>query len=364
MANRHLSRSVVLQSLFEWDFRGFAENGVGPAGSASGTTVAAIEDATSIIARNAKEFAPGVGDISFIEELMANILAKRAELDLVIEKAAPDWPIDKISIVDRNILRIGLYELIFADRKEVPAKVAINESIELAKTFGGENSSKFVNGVLGSVYKELGEPGKDDIAPKKRAKIEDVPYEKMPIQNLGGAVVFSRDGGKGGKDEKGGNKSGDIYLAFVHDIFGHWTLSKGKIAEGIPVREGTVAKVKEEMGLDIVITEDLGSNEYIASDPEKGKLRKQVHYYLAESPFVDIKLADKPGLDDAKWFKLADILELNFYNDILPIVTKAITILAASQSTAGINTESTAKLAEDSAEKPVAKSTAEKNAKK
>jgi N utilization substance protein B len=227
---------VVLQSLFEWDFRGFAENGVGPAGSASGTTVAAVEDAKSIIARNAKEFAPGVGDISFIEELMANILAKRTELDLVIEKAAPDWPIDKISIVDRNILRIGLYELIFADRKEVPAKVAINESIELAKTFGGENSSKFVNGVLGSVYKELGEPGKDDIAPKKRAKIEDVPYEKMPIQNLGGAVVFSRDGDA-------------IYLAFVHDIFGHWTLSKGKIAEGIPVREGTVAKVKEEMVL-------------------------------------------------------------------------------------------------------------------
>jgi N utilization substance protein B len=332
MANRHLSRSVVLQSLFEWDFRGFAENGVGPAGSASGISVAAIEDAKSIIARNAKEFAPGVGDISFIEELMANILAKRAELDLVIEKAAPDWPIDKISIVDRNILRIGLYELIFADRKEVPAKVAINEAIELAKTFGGENSSKFVNGVLGSVYKELGEPGKDDIAPKKRVKIEDVPYEKMPIQNLGGAVVFARGGGKGGKGgEKNSSASGDIYLAFVHDIFGHWTLSKGKIAEGVDVRLGTVAKVKEEMGLDIVITEDLGNNEYIASDPEKGKLRKQVHYYLAESPFVDIKLADKPGLDDAKWFKLADILELNFYNDILPIVTKAITILAAKK---------------------------------
>lgn len=312
MANRHLSRSVVLQSLFEWDFRGFAET-------------AALPDAAAIVARNAKEFAPGVTDVSFIEELMANILSKRTELDLVIEKAAPDWPIDKISIVDRNILRIGLYELIFADRKEVPAKVAINESIELAKTFGGENSGKFVNGVLGSVYKELGEPGKDDVAPKKRTKIEDVPYEKMPIQNLGGAVVFAREGKKGAKD-------GDIYLAFVHDIFGHWTLSKGKIPEGVDVREGTVAKVKEEMGLDIVIKEDLGNNEYIASDPEKGKLRKQVHYYLAESPFADIKLADKPGLDDAKWFKLADILELNFYNDILPIVTKAITILAADTS--------------------------------
>ncbi len=300
MANRHLSRSVVIQSLFEWDFRGCKDSEV-----------------KAIVERNAKEFAPGMGDVSFIEDLMTNILSKRKEVDLIIEKAAPDWPIDKISVVDRNILRLGLYELIFADREEVPAKVAINEAIELAKTFGGDNSGKFVNGVLGSVYKELGEPGKDAEPKKKRVKIADVPYEHMPIQRLGGAVVYAHDGTKGG----------DIYLAFVHDIFGHWTLSKGKIPDEIEVKEGTIAKVKEEINLDIKIVEDLGSNEYIASDPEKGKIRKQVHYFLAESPFIDIKLAEKPGLDDARWFKLADILELNFYNDILPIVTKAITFL-------------------------------------
>jgi N utilization substance protein B len=295
MANRHLSRSVVLQTLFEWDFRGRHN-----------------EDIKETIARISKEFAPGMSDFSFVQELIKNILAKVNDLDDVITKAAPDWPLDKISVIDRNILRIGLYELLFANREEVPAKVAINEAIELAKSFGGENSGKFVNGVLGSVYKELGEPGKDSVSTKKK-KIADVPYEQMPIQNLGGAVVYAKH-------------EGDIYLAFVHDIFGHWTLSKGKIPEG-NVRDGTVNKVKEEMGLDIKIIEDLGNNEYIASDPELGKIRKQVHYYLAESKFENIKLADKPGLDDAKWFKLADILELNFYNDILPIVTKAITIL-------------------------------------
>lgn len=314
MANRHLSRSVVIQSLFEWDFRG--QKG------------AEVKD---IVSRNAAEFAPGMGDVSFIEELMKNILSKQKELDLIIEKAAPDWPIDKISVVDRNILRLGLYELIFADRTQVPAKVAINEAIELAKTFGGDNSGKFVNGVLGSVYKELGEPGKDAEPKKKRIKIADVPYEDMPIQRLGGAVVYARDNGKGKKSKLGGRDSagptGEIYLAFVHDIFGHWTLSKGKIPEEIDVREGTVAKVKEEMGLDVKIIEDLGNNEYIASDPEKGKIRKQVHYFLAESDFTDIKLAEKPGLDDGRWFKLSDILELNFYNDILPIVTKAIMLL-------------------------------------
>lgn len=295
MANRHLSRSVVLQALFEWDFRGCHDDLI-----------------KEIVTRISKEFASGMGDYSFIDDLVKNVLSKKQDLDNIIIKAAPDWPLDKISIIDRNILRIGLYELIFSDRSEVPAKVAINEAIELAKSFGGENSGKFVNGVLGSVYKELGEPGKDT-APKKKKKIEDIPYEQMPIQNLGGAVVYAKDG-----DE--------IYMAFVHDVFGHWTLSKGKIPEG-DIKAGTVAKVKEEMGLDIEITDDLGSNEYIASDPEKGKIRKQVHYFLAKSEFTNIKLADKPGLDDGKWFKIADILELNFYDDIVGIVTKAITIL-------------------------------------
>jgi N utilization substance protein B len=299
MANRHLSRSVVLQSLFEWDFRERHD-----------------EDIKEIITRIAKEFAPGMGDFSFINELATNILSKRSDLDKIIEKAAPDWPLDKISIIDRNVLRMGLYELLFADRDEVPAKVAINEAIELAKSFGGENSGKFVNGVLGSVYKELGEPGKDS-APKKKKKIEDIPYEQMPIQNLGGAVVYAEH-------------DGDIYMAFVHDIFGHWTLSKGKIPEG-DIRQGTVAKVKEEMGIDVEIREDLGNNEYIASDPELGKIRKQVHYFLAESKFDELHIAQKPGLDDAKWFRLADILELNFYNDIVPIVTKAITILSSKK---------------------------------
>jgi N utilization substance protein B len=168
MANRHLSRSVVLQSLFEWDSRGQKDN--------------EIED---IIKRNVQEFAPGVADITFIDSLTKGILAKKTDLAEVIEKAAPEWPLDKISPVDRNVLRLGLYELLFADREEVPAKVAINESIELAKTFGGETSGRFVNGVLGAVYKELGEPGKD-AEPIKKKKIEDIPYEKMPIQHLRG----------------------------------------------------------------------------------------------------------------------------------------------------------------------------------
>ena len=303
MANRHLSRSIVLQSLFEWDF--------------SGEEVK--HDIKEILNRNASEFAPGMSDIEFMRSLFENIISKRPDLDLIIEKAAPDWPIDKISVVDRNILRVGLYELLFANRDEVPAKVAINEAIELAKSYGGENSGKFVNGVLGSVYKEIGEPGKDATPKKKKVKIPDIPYEKMPIQKLGGAVVFARN-------------EGEIYLALVHDVFGHWTLSKGKIPADVDVKEGTVFKIKEEMGLDITIGEVLGNNEYIAADPELGKLRKQVSYFLAESKFDPIKLGTTGGLDDARWFRLADILELNFYNDMLPIITKAINLLSGEKT--------------------------------
>lgn len=295
MANRHLSRSVVLQTLFEWDIR----NLVGDA-------------AREALARNAVEFASGAADLPFMEELMLGVIARRNDLDLVIEKAAPEWPIARIAPVDRNVLRLGLYELLFSDRDKVPAKVAINEAIELAKSFGGENTGRFVNGVLGAVYKELGEPGKDEVGKKKK----DVPYDQMPVQRLGGAVVYAKVGGQ-------------LYLALVHDIFGHWTLSKGKIGDAPEIadettEEGTIREIKEELGLDIELKEKLGENEYVASDPMTGKKRKHVTYFLAESPFTEVKLEQKGGLDDARWFRLQDALELNFYEDMFPIIQKAV----------------------------------------
>jgi N utilization substance protein B len=270
----------------------------------------------TVLDRNIEEFAPNKTDRPFMEKLLDGILGKQSELDLVIEKAAPEWPIDRISPVDRNILRLGLFELLFADRAEVPAKVAINEAIELAKQFGGENSSRFVNGVLGAVYKEIGEPGKEEIGKKKK---KDIPFHEMPIERLAGAVVYAEDGGQ-------------MYFALVHDIFGHWTLSKGKIEEGEEVEAGAMRALKSELGLDVTVESPLGMNEYVASHPEKGKVRKQVHYYLAASPYTEIVLEQKGGLDDGRWFKVADILDLNFYEDILPIVTKAVTMLVGRRS--------------------------------
>lgn len=289
MANRHLARSVVLQTLFEWD-----------------STHADDSDVDGILARNVDEFGGENADKSFMEALLSGIVAKRKDLDLVIEKAAPDWPLDKIAPVDRNILRIGLYELLFSDRAQVPAKVAINEAIELAKVFGGESSGRFVNGVLGAVYKELGEPGKDEKGKRDRVRREDLPLEK-----LGGAIVYAEH-------------EGQYYLALVHDVFGRWTLSKGHIEQDPSPTEGVARVVKDELGLIGRVEDMVGENEYVASHPEKGKIRKHVWFFLVHSEFETLTLKKSGGLDDAKWFRLPDILDLNFYDDMLPIVTAAV----------------------------------------
>ena len=156
MASRHLSRSVAMQSLYEWDFRGRKK-----------------ESLDEIVERNIKEFAAGMEDTTFIHDLIDGVIGRIDELDKIIEKAAPQWPLEQIAVVDRNVLRLGLYELLFGKREEVPPKVAINEAIELAKSFGGESSGKFVNGVLGTVYREIGEPGKDDAPPAKETKEQE-----------------------------------------------------------------------------------------------------------------------------------------------------------------------------------------------
>lgn len=142
MSSRHLARQVILQSLYEWDSRSRKDS------------------FDELAQRNLQEFARGensAGNAEFVKELSRGIMSKRQELDRLIGQAAPQWPVDKIATVDRNILRLGIYELLFSDPKVVPPKVAINEAVELAKTFGSASSPRFVNGVLGTILRELEE---------------------------------------------------------------------------------------------------------------------------------------------------------------------------------------------------------------
>lgn len=167
MASRHLARSIAMQSLFEWDF-----NGKDP------------KQLALVLDRNKKEFGPGLDEeYEFIDRLVQGVVENLEKIDVIIEKAAPAWPIAQITAVDRAVLRLGLYELLFGTREEVPPKVAINEAIELAKAFGGESSGKFVNGVLGTVYREIGEPGKEypthDELEKQREEEKEI--ERIPV---------------------------------------------------------------------------------------------------------------------------------------------------------------------------------------
>ncbi len=295
MSHRHVSRSLCIQALFVWDFNGYHNDTL-----------------PEIIGYIMREFGAGIDDATFVEEIIQGVVAKRPLLDEIIQKAAPEWPIEKIGLVDRNVLRLGLYELLFGNQKEVPPKVALNEAIELGKIFGGEKTGKFINGVLGAVYKEMGEPGKEQIS-KKQKFANTVNPDEIPIEEKGGAIVFSR-----GAD-------GVIRFAMVHDVFGYWTLSKGGIEIGETVEEGTIREVKEEIGLDITLVEKLGENEYLAHHPEKGKIRKHVHYFLAESPYQDLVLTQESGgLDQAKWFELSEVSELMMYDDVTKLMATAI----------------------------------------
>jgi transcription antitermination protein NusB len=156
MANRHLLRSIALQSLYEWDFKEKRKDSM-----------------DAIMAHNIQEFGPGAEDVSFVHYITTGVLKNQAKIDQLIEKCAPEWPLEQVTVVDRNVLRLGIFELVFGNYEEVPPKVAINEAIELAKTYGGESSGRFVNGVLGTIYREMGEPMKEDKMMK-----EDVPSKE------------------------------------------------------------------------------------------------------------------------------------------------------------------------------------------
>lgn len=292
MSTRHIARTLALQTLFELDMKGDL-----------GLSLDIIDP---IILRITDEFGEGIKETAFSKNIIVNALSRRITIDDIITRAAPDWPLEKIGVVDRNILRIGLTELLFGDRAQVPPKVAIDEAIELAKSFGGETSGRFVNGVLGAIYKEMGEPEKTQTTKTKKEHLESGKKEF-----LAGAVVCSRH------DRK-------LFVGLVHDVFGYWTLPKGHIVEGEVEEEGVVRELKKEIGAIVRVIEKLGENQYIANKPEQGKVVKHVSYYLTFSDYSPLILEKKGGLDDAQWFDSKEVLALRIYDDIKPLLEKAL----------------------------------------
>jgi N utilization substance protein B len=293
--NRHLARGIALQILFELDMNENLNKNK--------------EALNKIIERHTSEFADGSDD-GFILNLIETVEERLATIDDIISKAAPEWPLDKINMLDKNILRIGLAELLF-NSENVPPKVAIDEAIELAKNYSSGTSHKFVNGVLGTIYKEMGEPRKEEVSQKK-TNLETI--------NLAGGLVYSMHEGK-------------VFIAFVRDIFKHWTLPKGRLLDDEDIMVGALRKIKEEIGASVVIKDKLQENTYIANAKKKEdlteeeklqpaeKVKKHVTYFLAEAKHEPLHLEkENSGLLEAKWFSLDQIAELKVYDDIKPIL--------------------------------------------
>lgn len=140
MSNRHLARTIALQTLFAWDFNGKNDQ----------NTEALMHD-------NFVNFAPNFDDGGFVSALVKGVADNLAAIDVLIVRYATEWPLDQITTIDRNVLRLGIYELVYT---EIPPRVAINEAIEVAKSFGGDASGKFINGVLGAIYNDWPEEEK------------------------------------------------------------------------------------------------------------------------------------------------------------------------------------------------------------
>ncbi|MDD5551899.1 MAG: transcription antitermination factor NusB [Candidatus Pacebacteria bacterium] len=277
MAYRHLSRSIAMQSLYEWDFLRLKTDSL-----------------KEITDRNVKEFAPGMDDVDFAKKIVKGVIDHLSEIDKIIEKCAPQWPLPQINIIDRNVLRIGIYELLFSNKEEVPPKVAINEAIELAKNFSGETSGKFVNGVLGTIYKEVEE-------------VESQTEKNQEI--LGGGAVFRK------KDDK-------CQIALVLDVFNHWTFPKGHIEKGEKLEEAALREVKEETGLkNLKIIKNLGERTY------KEGTRKVTDFLIQADEKEELECEKSSGIKDVKWFSLEEIPSLKQYKGVRKTMEEVIDYL-------------------------------------
>lgn len=238
-------------------------------------------------------------DRAFSKTLVRGICAKREEIDRVIERAAPQWPLVKIALIDRNILRIGLYELLFGAAASVPPKVALNEAIELAKTFGNDSSGRFVNGVLGSVYRELGSPRKDE-APKTGKKY------------FAGIVVCAPVGSS-------------MYVALVKDAFGTWTLPKTQYISGELSDAAARSAAAESLGLpEVFLKAPLSEHEYEAHEPGVGNVIRRVAYFLACSKKTALHVGEGKSALAAEWFEEGSLHELDLYEDLRDIIESGI----------------------------------------
>jgi transcription antitermination protein NusB len=294
MSNRHLARTVALQSLFQWDFMGQGQ------------------DVQDLVKRNWMEFGPDYDDGGFAHNLVAGVITNQKAIDELIVKYAPEWPLEQITNVDRNVLRLGIFELKFDPA--IPPKVAINDAIELAKSFGGEASGKFVNGVLGSIYRDMVAAG--ETKPDATATAPAMGQHQTSV----GGVVYRRC------------TDGTYQFAVIKDATGRWTFSKGKIDGNENMGEAAKREVMEEMGIgEPIVGPKVGEINITVNEPGKPPRPKTVHYFLMETTCDKIHAEDAPELQDAAWFSTQETWENLGYENARGIFRKALHLLGVAE---------------------------------
>lgn len=281
MANRHLARTLSLQALFEWDFY-LGERSI-----------------DIILDHIIKDFAPDFDDEGFSRTLIHNVLANQKQIDRLIVEFAPEWPLEQITMIDRNVLRIGVFELKFSN--DIPPKVAINEAIELAKTFGGASSGKFVNGVLGSVYKKMIEHGEKQ-SPQSQG-IKEI--------SAGGLVYRIEDN--------------NPVFALILDAYNKWTFPKGHVDSVESLETAAAREISEEIGIsDLKLISALGEAELKVHRAGESPFRKLVYYYLYKTESTKITVPNVAELKDAQWFTEGEAKKSLTYSQNKEMFAKAL----------------------------------------
>ena len=289
MANRHLARTLVLQALYEHDFN------------------KGKKDIVKIVEHNHKEFAPDFDDQGFSLALAEGVSKNQKKIDQMIIKFAPEWPLDQITMTDRNVLRMGIYELKMSE--EIPPKVAINEAIELAKAFGGDSSGKFVNGVLGSIYKEM----------MKKGEKQTLASQGIKEVSAGRVIYRQTDDG--------------YYFVLIKDAYDKWTFPKGKVDGNEKLEVAALRELSEETGLK-KLTEHgyLGETEVKVHKPGEKPYRKLIKYFLVEAKDQKLTVPDVSELQDVQWFSLHEAIDRLDYDNAKDIFKKGLEKLALQKN--------------------------------
>ena len=231
-------------------------------------------------------------DIVFTKKIVTGVLKNQKKIDDLITNVSENWTLDKIAFIDRIVMNIAIYEMLIDGTSEVPEIVALNEAIEIAKLFSTQQSIKFVNGVLGKIYKEIGEPNKE--------------RPKSVVKKSGGALILFN-----------GEEGEEPEVLLVMDKFNKWTLPKGKIEVQKNEVSESIRVIKKKLDLDVSVEREIGRNSYISHHPVEGKIKKEVIYFLMYTDSQSVKISkDYTGITKFGWFKIYETENLPMYKDI------------------------------------------------